>query len=58
MILTEKDTLCNRYIRKKITQYKKNKAVLLDSDKPIKGVKIRKWLHPLLIKILQGKSTY
>ncbi len=56
MILTDKDTLCNRYIRKKIGKYKKNKAMLIDSDKPIKGIKIRKWFHPVLIKILQVKS--
>lgn len=56
LILTDKDTLCNRYIRKQIQKYKKRKELLLFSDKPIKGVQIRKWIHPMLIKILQIKS--
>lgn len=56
MMLTDKDTLCNRYIRRKINQYKKKKALLLRSDAPIKGVKIRRWFHPVLMKILQIKS--
>lgn len=56
MILTEKDTLCNRYIRKRIEKYKKNKIDLINSEKPIGGVAVRKWLHPLLIKVLHIKS--
>lgn len=56
MRLTDKDTLCNRYIRKKINQYKRNKAQLIYSNTCIKGVKIRRYIHPLLMKILQIKS--
>lgn len=56
MILTEKDTLCNRYIRMKINNYKKKKAQVIHSDKPIKGVKVRRFIHPLLMKILAIKS--
>lgn len=56
MILTDKDTLSNRYIRRKIGQYKKKKAELIISDEPIKGVKFRQWIHPLLIKALHIKS--
>jgi len=55
MILTDKDTLCNRYIRNKIKRYKKKKALLICSGEQIKGVQIRKWIHPLLIKILHVK---
>ena len=56
MMLTDKDTLSNRYIRKKITQYKEKKVKLIHSDTPIRGVKIRRWFHPVLIKVLQIKS--
>lgn len=56
MILTDKDTISNRYIRRKIGQYKQKKADLLASDEPIKGVKLRMWLHPFLIKVLHIKS--
>lgn len=56
MILTDKNTICNRYIRGKIGQYKKKKAELIKINKPIKGVKIRRWFHPFLIKALHVKS--
>lgn len=56
MILTDKDTLSNRYIRRKIGQYKQKKADLIASDEPIKGIKIRRWLHAFLIKVLHIKS--
>lgn len=57
MILTDKNTICNRYIRRKIQKYKQNKKAAVDSDKRIKGVTVRRWIiHPLLIKILQIKS--
>ena len=58
MLLTDKDTLSNRYIRRKIKQYKKRKEELINSDTPIKGVKIRKFFHPILMKILQVKSIF
>lgn len=56
MILTDKDTICNRYIRKQINKYKKKKAELIKSDEEIKGVKYRRRIHNFLIKILQIKS--
>lgn len=56
MILTDKDTLCNRYIRKQIGKYKRNKLRSIGTDKPVKGVVIRKKLSPLLIKVLHIKS--
>lgn len=56
MILTDKNTLSNRYIRRKIEQYKIKKATLVSSDNPIKHVELRKKLHPWLIKLLQIKS--
>lgn len=46
MILTEKNTFCNRYIRKKIEQYKKKKARLVTTEEVIKGVTFRRRLHP------------
>ena len=57
MILTEKDTLSNRYIRRKIYKYKQKKMELINSDSSIKGVKIRKYFYPVLMKILQLKSV-
>ena len=57
MILTEKDTLSNRYIRRKINKYKQKKMELINSDSSIKGVEIRKYFHPVLMKILQVKSV-
>lgn len=56
MILTDKDTICNRYIRRKIQKYKQNKKATVDLDNRIKGVAVRRWIHPLLIKILHVKS--
>lgn len=56
MMLTDKDTWSNRYIRKKINQYKQKKENLIHSDMPIRGVKIRRFFHPILIKVLQIKS--
>ena len=58
MMLTDKDTWSNRYIRKKINQYKQKKAKLIHSDLPIRGVKIRRFFHPVLIKLLQIKSFF
>lgn len=56
MILTDKNTFTNRYIRKKITQYKNRKADLVVSDKLINGVKIHRRLHPFLMCLLRVKS--
>jgi len=42
MILTDKDALSNRYIRRKIAQYKQNKADLIASDELIRGVTLRR----------------
>ena len=56
MILTDKNTITNRYIRKKITQYKQKKAKKVTSHKPIKGVKFHRMLHPLLMFLLRVKS--
>lgn len=57
MILTDKDNFRNRYIRKKIGKYKGRKSNLIKSGEPIKGVNIRKSLHPLLMKALRMKSV-
>ncbi len=56
MILTDKNTIINRYIRKKITQYKQNKAELVTSDKPIGGVEAHRRAHPILMFLLRVKS--
>ncbi len=56
MILTDKNTITNRYIRKKITQYKQKKAKIVISNKPIKGVKFHRMLHPFLMFLLCVKS--
>lgn len=56
MILTDKNTITNRYIRKKITQYKQNKAELVTSDKPIEGVEAHRHVHPILMFLLRVKS--
>lgn len=56
MILTNKDTLCNRYIRRQIDKYKRNKLLSIGTNKPIKGVAARKKISPLLIKVLHIKS--
>lgn len=56
MILTDKNTIINRYIRKKITQYKQNKAELVTSDKPIEGVEVHQRIHPILMFLLRVKS--
>lgn len=58
MVLTDKDTITNRYIRKQINKYKKRKAQIVTSGKQIKGVAVRRWIHPLLIKVLQIKSFF
>lgn len=56
MILTDKNTITNRYIRKKITQYKQKKAQLIASDLPIKGVDMHRRIHPILMFLLRVKS--
>lgn len=56
MILSDKNTITNRYIRKKITQYKKKKAEIVASDKLIKNVKLHRQIHPVLIFLLRIKS--
>ena len=56
MILTDKNTITNRYIRKKISQYKKKKARIVTLDRPIKGVCVHCWFHPLLMFLLRVKS--
>lgn len=56
MILTDKNTITNRYIRKKITQYKKKKADLVVSDKPIDSVEMHRRMHPILMFLLRIKS--
>lgn len=56
MVLTDKDSLCNRYIRRQICKYKQNKATLIISNEKIKGVKFRCLMHPFLVKLLQIKS--
>lgn len=56
MILTDKNTITNRYIRKKVTQYKQKKAQLIASDLPIKGVDMHRRIHPILMFLLRVKS--
>ena len=56
MILTDKNTITNRYIRKKITQYKQKKAQIVTSNEPIKGLKFHRMLHPFLMILLRVKS--
>ena len=56
MVLTDKDTFTNRYIRKQINKYKRKKARIVSSDKPIKGMEIHRKIHPLVRKVLQIKS--
>lgn len=56
MILTDKNTITNRYIRKKITQYKQKKADLVASDKMIEGVDLHRRMHPVLMFLLRVKS--
>lgn len=56
MILTDKNTMCNRYIRRQIYKYKLKKTELIFSDKKIKGIRFRRLIHPFLIKLLQIKS--
>lgn len=58
MILTNKNTLINRYIRTKIKKYKINKATIVASDTPVKGTHIRKKWHPFLMKLLRIKSKF
>lgn len=57
MILTDKNTIVNRYIRKRINTYKKKKAEIISSDRSIKGVTIRRKIHPVLMRILHIKSV-
>ena len=57
MILTDKNTITNRYIRKKITQYKQNKAEIVSSDLPIKGVEAHRRIHPILMFLLREKAN-
>lgn len=56
MILTDKNTICNRYIRGRINKYKQKKTVLINLNEKLKGVKFRRWIHPFLVKLLQMKS--
>lgn len=56
MILTEKNTITNRYIRKKIARYKQKKAELVMSNKLIEGVEFHRRIHPILMFLLQVKS--
>lgn len=56
MILSDRNTIANRYIRKKITQYKQKKAELVISDKPIEGVEVHRCVHPILMFLLRVKS--
>ena len=56
MILTDQNTITNRYIRKKIIQYKQKKAELVTSDKPIEGVEVHRRAHPILMFLLRVKS--
>lgn len=56
MILTDKNTMCNRYIRRQIYKYKSKKAELIFSDKEIRGIRFRRLIHPFLTKLLQIKS--
>lgn len=56
MILTDKNTITNRYIRRKIKQYKHKKAEIVASDKHIKGVEIHRRFHSLLMFLLRVKS--
>lgn len=58
MILTDKDTICNRYIRRQIRRYKEKKAELINLDLRVKGVRRRWIIHPFLIKLLQIKVSY
>ena len=56
MLLTDKNTITNRYIWKQITKYKQAKAKIVTLDMPIKGVKVHRMLHPLLMFLLRVKS--
>lgn len=56
MILTDKNTICNRYIRRQICKYKSKKVELIISDKKIRGIRFRRLIHPFLTKLLQIKS--
>ena len=56
MILTDKNTITNRYIRKKISQYKKKKAQIVTSEKAIKGVELHRKMHPFIMLLLRTKS--
>lgn len=56
MILTDKNTFINRYIRKKISDYKQKKAYLVLSDSPIERVELHRRLHPILMFLLRTKS--
>ena len=56
MILTDKNTIINRYIRKRIMQYKKKKADIVRSEVAIRRVGFHKGIHPLLMFLLRVKS--
>lgn len=56
MILTDKKTITNRYIRKKIARYKQKKAELVTSNKLIEGVEFHRRIHPILLFLLRVKS--
>ena len=56
MILTDKNTITNRYIRKKIAQYKQKKAKMVSSDLSIIGMESHRRIHPFLMFLLRVKS--
>lgn len=56
MILTDKNTFANRYVRRRIQQYKQKKADIVMSEDAIGGVGFHKWMHPLLMFLLRIKS--
>lgn len=56
MILTDKNTITNRYIRKKIARYKQKKTELVMSNKLIEGVEFHRHIHPILMFLLRVKS--
>ena len=58
MILSDKNTICNRYIQRNIDKYKQKKVALINSNQKLKGISFRKRIHPFLIKILQIKSKF
>lgn len=56
MFLTVRNKRCNYYIQKKIKNYKENKKLLVEDLKPLRGIEIRRKIHPVIGKILKIKS--